>query len=338
MMNLIFAGLVVSTTMSPLYRPKSLDEVVATLPAASLAPRPVATATDKVALARYYVELGRKSGDPRYYGHAQAALAQWWDVMDAPADVLLLRAHVLQFEHHFTLALRDLETYLVQRPGDAEARLMEATLLFVTAQYERAAKSCAALTDLQRIVCTAQVKGMTGKAGEGYADVQQALRDAPADPLKSWALGIAGELAARAGKTAEASTAFEQALWANPHDVFILATYTDFLYDQGADSRALQLLTPHTENDGLLIRLTRVEKRLGKPEAAAHAQELAKRFAAQRERGTARHQREEAMYKLWITGETEEALRLATENFELQREPVDARLLEDARKARGVLR
>jgi hypothetical protein len=43
-------------------------------------------------VARNYVELGRTSGDPRYVGYAQAALAPGWALDRLSSDVLLLRA------------------------------------------------------------------------------------------------------------------------------------------------------------------------------------------------------------------------------------------------------
>src|SRR5262245_5106423 len=43
-------------------------------------------------LAQGYLELGRVTGDPRYAGYAEAALAPWWRLREAPPEVLVLRA------------------------------------------------------------------------------------------------------------------------------------------------------------------------------------------------------------------------------------------------------
>src|SRR5262249_53307495 len=43
-----------------------------------------------ILIAQGYLELGRVTGDPRYGGYAQAALAAWWDAAEAPQEVLVL--------------------------------------------------------------------------------------------------------------------------------------------------------------------------------------------------------------------------------------------------------
>src|SRR5262249_5418599 len=69
-------------------------------------------------LAQAYVELARATGDPRYAGRAQGALAPWWDLESPPPDVLLLRAVLRQGHHQFAAALRDLDRLIALRPGD----------------------------------------------------------------------------------------------------------------------------------------------------------------------------------------------------------------------------
>ena len=41
-------------------------------------------------LARLDIQLSRERSDPRYLGHAQAALAPWWSLELPPVDVLAL--------------------------------------------------------------------------------------------------------------------------------------------------------------------------------------------------------------------------------------------------------
>ena len=78
-----------------------------------------------IRLARGYLELGRVTGDPRYAGYAQAALAPWWDLNQPPEEVLVLRATLRQRVHQFDAALADLadcaERQSSQRPGAAHA-------------------------------------------------------------------------------------------------------------------------------------------------------------------------------------------------------------------------
>src|SRR5262249_6966360 len=66
-----------------------------------------------------------------------------------------------------------------------------------------------------------------------------------------------------------------------------------------------------------------------------HVATLSARFAASRLRGDTVHRREEARFTLHLLNDPAAALRLATENWQVQREPWDARLmLETALAAR----
>jgi hypothetical protein len=49
-----------------------------------------------VRLGRRAIEASRDTGDPRFLGQAQAALAPWWKLSDPPAPALLLRATIKQ--------------------------------------------------------------------------------------------------------------------------------------------------------------------------------------------------------------------------------------------------
>ena len=73
---------------------------------------PLALATAQAAILR-----GRSSGDPRELGLAQAALAPWWTQPAPPPPVRLLRATVLQSQHHFAPALADWMAKLENGPG-----------------------------------------------------------------------------------------------------------------------------------------------------------------------------------------------------------------------------
>ena len=57
---------------------------------------------------------------------------------------------------------------------------------------------------------------------------------------------------------------------------------------------------------------------------------LADRYAAARLRGDTTHRAEEARYLLHLRGDARQALRLAAENYRIQREPRDARVLLEA--------
>src|SRR5262249_47035262 len=85
--------------------------------------------------------------------------------------------------------------------------------------------------------------------------------------------------------------------------------------------------------DALLLRLATAEKAAGRP-AAEHMAMLAERFAALRDRGDVVHRREEARFEL-LRGNATRALQLARENWDVQREPADVRVLLEAARAAG---
>jgi hypothetical protein len=92
-----------------------------------------------------------------------------------------------------------------------------------------------------------------------------------------------------------------------------------------------------TRNDNLLLRQALAEQQL--PDArsafAQHRQELADRFDAARRRGDSLHKREEARYLLTIESDAVRALRLTRENWQVQREAADLRILAEAARAAG---
>jgi tetratricopeptide (TPR) repeat protein len=104
-------------------------------------------------IAQGYIEVGRITGDPRYAGYAQAALAPWWDIEQAPPEVLVLRATVHQRMHQFDVALADLAKVLNTNPRNVQARLIRATVLQVQGLYDAAREECRALRELTEDWC-----------------------------------------------------------------------------------------------------------------------------------------------------------------------------------------
>jgi len=82
-------------------------------------------------VARRAIEAARETGDPRFLGQAQAALAPWWSSNDAPEIALVLRATVKQSQHDFAGALADLDLVLKRNAANGQARLTRATVLTV---------------------------------------------------------------------------------------------------------------------------------------------------------------------------------------------------------------
>jgi len=303
-----------------------------------------------LALAGRYFELANAEGDPRFIGYAQAALAPWWSEPDPPQRLRVIRAMLKQYSHDFSGALTDLAAATRADPGDALAWSWRAAIHMVQADYDAARADCEGLrgatSELGVVGCTAYVDGTTGKAAAAHRALSDALsraRDAsPAERV--WVRTRLAELALRMGDPALAERHFRAALAEKVTDQFLLAAWADFLLDRGRPVEVVPLLREWTRSDILLLRLALAEQALGLPAAKEHVAALKARFEAAGLRGDKLHQQEEARFHLYLLGDTVRALTLAQENFKLQREPRDARILfeaaiaaKDARAGREAL-
>src|SRR5262249_3939884 len=128
----------------------------------------------------------------------------------------------------------------------------------------------------------------------------------------------------------QAEAHFKQALALQLTDAFLFAAYSDYLLDRGRPAEVIALLKDHTRVDPLLLRLVMAEKLAKARELREHQTNLADRFAAARMRGDKTHEQEEARFELTVLGNAERALELAQSNWQVQREPRDARIVLEA--------
>ena len=296
-----------------------------------------------VQLGRRAIEAARDTGDPRFLGQAQAALAPWWKLADPPAPALLLRATIRQSNHDFDGAIADLDRMTAARPADGQALLTRATVLTVQGKYPAALADCARIARITLPVilaaCMAAPMSLSGDASSAYDALINALSDTRGtDPgLREWALTLAGEIAERRGDYAAAEAHYRSALALDPRDPYLIAAYCDFLLDRGRAREVPPLLANQTRNDNLLLRLALAEAQLPSAKSAfdEHRKELADRFDAAHRRGDSLHKREEARFRLTIENDAMGSLRLARENWQVQREPADLRILFEAATAAG---
>ena len=288
-----------------------------------------------VRLARIDIRLSRERSDPRHLGHAQAALAPWWNNPEAPTEVVVLRATIEQSLHDFGAALADLDRVLARSPDDVQARLTRATVLTVRARYDEARADCRRVGEpFAAVVCETQIDSVTGHAKEAHERLASTLDDAAriSRDEREWAVASLGEYAERMGDAAAAETHFKEALELDPRDAYVRGAYADLLIDGGRYGDAIALVRDYETNDALLLRLAIAEKKQGAPDAPRHVEMLGARFDAARARGDSVHRREEARFELELRGDREKALVLAKANWEVQKEPWDARILREAEK------
>jgi Tfp pilus assembly protein PilF len=289
--------------------------------------------------AQRYIARARNESDPRLLGQAQAALSPWWSVAEPPTAVLLLRATIRQSNHDFTRSRSDLEQLVRRDPNNAQGWLTLATVQQVSGDLVAADKSCQPLraltSSLVVTTCFAGVNGLRGRADEAYDTVSRALAAASADAsaelgVRVWATTLQAELAERLGRHDDAQRAYQSSLQLDPSDTYTRAMYADYLIDRRRYADVLSLIPATTAADVLLLRRAIAAKLAASPDAVKIEESLARRFAASSARGDRLHLREESRFALAIKNSAAEALALAIENWRVQKEPLDARILLEA--------
>jgi len=335
------------------YKPKSSDEVLEQLPVLNnqadlklkklqrqlnVNPDNLSLATD---IATRLLAIARTEADPRYYGYAEAAVKTWWRQPQPPVEVLMIRATIRQHRHDFTGALQDLQEVLTNEPRNAQAWLTQAVIQTVRGDYDASLRSCSILkrlgANLPATTCLANAASLSGSGQQAYQVLQESFANTAKTDLQTrlWTLTVLAEIAARLGDKQNAEAHFIQAMALQQRDVYLLNAYSDFLLDQNRPSEVVALLKDDTRPDGLLLRLAIAEQATGSKLLPQHIGELQRRIDAYRLRGENIHQREEARFNLSLAKQPETALRLALENWQVQHEPWDARLVLEAALASG---
>jgi len=290
-------------------------------------------------LAAAHSRIAREEGDPRYLGYAQAALAPWWRDPDAPTPVLVLRATIRQSLHDFDAAVADLGTALQREPRNAQALLTRATVLTVQGKYADARADCMKLyraaPEIYPMICVAAIDSVSGHAGVASESLARVLSMPRIDAVtRSYVETMLGEIAERKGDaTAEAH--FMAALRADPRDLYLLGAYSDWLLEQGRPADVVPLVIKETRVDPLVLRLGLAQQALQRPEAATTIATLRAQFDASHARGDTVHRREEARFQLHLNHDPRAALVLARDNWRVQREPADLRVLAETAAATG---
>lgn len=288
-------------------------------------------------LAQAYFDLALARGDPRYVGYAEAVVARFAEPM--PTSIRQVRGLLRQYRHDFDGALTDFAAVVAADPELADAHAWRAAIFLVRADYGSAERECSSLERLGRKGLAGGCRGLALAYGgklDAAAQVLQTALESSKDPgNRLWLLTRLGEVAAWRGKPMQAERHFRDALRLGRDDVYLRAAWADFLIDSGRHEEVLKDLAGWEAADSLLLRLAEAETRMGRPNAPRLAQALADRFAAARARGDTTHMAEEARFRLRLRKDVGEALRLAVENYRLQREPRDARILLEAAIAAG---
>ncbi len=292
-------------------------------------------------LARMLIAAARASGDPRFLGRAEAALRPWWEEATPPAEALLLRATIRQSRHEFEPALADLDRLVAAAPDDAQAWLTRAVVLGVRARYREGLASCARLEALASALvvaaCRAPLLGVTGGTRDAAHALAAAMRFARTPVEAAWAEALLSDLELWSGDAPAAEARLQRMVARDPGDGAARAALADLVLDGGRAAEAAALVDGRDGDDAMLLRRALARVAQGAAGAADPAvQAMAARFEAARLRGDPVHQREEARFALVAARDPARALRLAEQNWRVQKEPADARILLEAAAAAGA--
>lgn len=299
-------------------------------------PRDLDTA---IRLARMLISAARSAGDPRFLGRAEAALGPWWNDQTPPAEALLLRATIRQSRHEFEPALADLDRLVAVAPDNPQAWLTRAVVLGVRGCYDEALVSCARLEALASpfvvAACRAPLLGVTGRARSAAAALAAGMRFVRTPVETAWAEALLADLDLWAGDARGAEARLRRLVAHGADGGAARAALADLYLDEGRAAEAAALAGAADRDDALLRRALARAAQGADAATDADAREMAARFDAARERGDTVHQREEARFVLAVTRDPARALRLAEQNWRIQKEPADARILLEAAAAAG---
>jgi len=285
-----------------------------------------------IALAKQYLQLANSTGDPRYWGYAQAALSPWWKQSNPPGEILYLRAKLQEKQHAFDDAIEGYKSFSEKRPRNLQARLDLANVYRVQGRYVEALAACAPLQKIasSRIldVCRNPVRMVTGEAEKAYKSIQEMARWASlsAPALEASNKVLMGEIATALGWTEQADKDFRAALSLAPYDLYLRRVYADYLLDQNQPQAALDVLKDYTQDNGALLRVAIAADQI-KQQPNEYVDELQRRFDEIRLRGESPHGRYEARFELELRHNPEKALQLARANWARQKETRDTRNL-----------
>ncbi len=294
-----------------------------------------------IRLAGVYVDYGRQVGDAHYAGYAEAVIAPWIANPHPPPSALVTEATILQYRHRFTESRQLLQRTLTIDPGNAQAWLTLATLDMVRGAYETAAKDCVQVTRSAGfqigLACSGNLRSYVGQARQSLAILQQVETrgDQVSTSYQAWVEGLLAEVAERLGDWPLAESHYRKALTILPHDNFLLVAYADFLLDRARPKEVLTLLADHTQSDTAFLRLALAQSALHSSDTQRYIWIMAARFEALKLRGSALFGREQARFALELQHDPQTALNLALQNWHVQREPWDTRLVLEAALAAG---
>jgi tetratricopeptide (TPR) repeat protein len=288
---------------------------------------------------RKLLAQARHDGDPGPLRRALRRLESASDTESRPPEQLLLRAQIRQALHDFTGALADLEAALRRNPNHPGAWLSKASIHQVRGEFAEARRACLHLARCgDGFVATVAAASLTGvtSLGDGAPKQLTATLGSPANAslpaeLRAWGWIALAELEALNGRPVQAEAAFREALRLEPSNPYPALGLADLLLAAGRPGEVLPLLkTSPSLNARVRVAEALQQTHPDGAETRRILRELDETFALAQLRGEDLHRREHARFLLRLRNQPTEALALALDNWKVQKEPADLRLLLEA--------
>ena len=326
------------------YRPADGDAIVLTLPAgvsaAQAMPADAGDPERAAIAAEAFLRLARTTRDARYFGRAEALVEPWIARQDATLRLLVAAADLAQQRHEFTSARQLLDRAIDTDPANGGALIQRANVALLLGDFAAARRDCLAVLQggatFPGTVCLATTitgPGSLQRARRLLAPFDDAGPAAP--DVARWLLLTESDLALRDGDAHAALKYLARAHALDPDHEETRARLAELLIEQGDAADALTLARGSTVSAALLVRRIRAASGIDAVEAAAARRELDTLLAIGRRRGTTPHLREEGELALFVDRDPARALALARQNFALQKDTPDVRLLLGAAVAAG---
>lgn len=176
---------------------------------------------------------------------------------------------------------------------------------------------------------------LTGKAEQGYDIINLSLKQSVKSERtdkdlinQQWLHTLLAEISLRQVNKTQAIHHFKSALSIPKRDPYLLKVYSEFLRSNGEAIKVLSLLEKETQDDALLLELVLAAKQTqNKARLSIYRSEFNDRLHAAQMRDDTLHQREHAIFLLEIEEDKKRALALAKNNWNIQKESADTRLL-----------
>jgi hypothetical protein len=148
--------------------------------------------------------------------------------------------------------------------------------------------------------------------------------------MRRFAVSVLADIAAGLGRRDAADRLLADAATMGRPDVPLLVATADHLLDTDRPAEVLPLLDGKGDADAIVLRRAIAARRIGDRRLGEWTRILSERFAAAKTAGNTLHLREEARFRFEVEDDAATALMLAIENWRVQKETADARLLLEA--------